>query len=142
MVAKRTNIDPPSVAPPLGPYVNAVKVEEPGAFVFVSGCIALDSAGQVVGHGDVAAQARQALTNLGACLEAAGATFKDVVKITNYVLDASTYPLVAPVRAEFLREPYPASTLVEVKGLLFPELLIEIEAIAVMGAEGSDDGKD
>ena len=72
------------------------------------------------------------MENLKLCLEAGGARFEDVVKVTNYVLDAAEYPKVAPIREEYLREPYPASTLVEVKGLLYPELLIEIEAIAVV----------
>lgn len=76
------------------------------------------------------------MENLQACLGAAGATLRDVVKITNYVLDAREYPKIAPVRAEFLKEPFPASTMVEIKGLIFPGLLIEIEAIAVIGAGG------
>lgn len=131
-MTKRSNINPGSVAPPLGPYSNVVKIEGPNALIFVAGCIGIDEQGRVVGPGDVAAQAHQALTNLGNCLEAAGASFRDVVKITNYVLNASTYPLIAPVRAQFLKEPYPASTLIEVQSLLFPGLLIEIEAVAVL----------
>jgi 2-iminobutanoate/2-iminopropanoate deaminase len=72
------------------------------------------------------------MENLRMALEAADASFDDVVKITNYVTDVSEYPKIAPVREEYLREPYPASTMVEVKGLMYPELMIEIEAIAVV----------
>lgn len=130
----RANLNPDGVAPPFGPYVHAVKISRPESLVFVSGCIALDERGGIVGPGDIAAQTRQAMLNLKACLGAAGATFTDVVKITNYVLDATDYAKIAPARAEFLSEPYPASTMVEVKGLIFPGLLIEIEAVAVVGS--------
>jgi enamine deaminase RidA (YjgF/YER057c/UK114 family) len=65
-------------------------------------------------------------------LEAAGATFADVMKITNYVTDVTEYGKIAPVREEYLKEPYPASSMVEVKGLMLPELMIEIEAIALV----------
>ena len=94
--------------------------------------MSIDDAGALVGAGDLAAQTVQAMRNVGLALAAAGATFADVVKITTYVLDATDYAKVAPVRAEYLREPYPASALIEVKGLMYPELLIEIEAIAVV----------
>lgn len=129
----RTNINPPTLAKPVGPYVHAVQVD-PGPLVFVSGCVAFDEHGNLVGPGDIAAQTRQAMLNVGACLESAGASFSDVVKITNYVLDASEYRAIATIRAEFLKEPFPASSLIEVKGLLYPGLLIEVEAIAVVGA--------
>jgi enamine deaminase RidA (YjgF/YER057c/UK114 family) len=72
------------------------------------------------------------MENLRAALEAAGGTFADVVKINGYVTDFSLYPQIAPVRAEYLTEPYPASTMVEVPALIFPELMIEIEAVAVV----------
>jgi len=138
-MTSRTNLNPPELAPPFGPYVHTVKIA-PGPFVFVSGCIALDEQGHVVGPGDIAAQTRRSMENLQVCLEAAGATLQDVVKITNYVLDAREYPKIAPVRSEFLKEPFPASTMVEVKGLIFPGLLIEVEAIAVVGAGTSEGG--
>ena len=72
------------------------------------------------------------MENLRLALDAAGATFADVVKITNYVLDADDWQQVLPVRAQYIKEPFPASTFVEVSALMFPELLIEIEAIAVV----------
>lgn len=132
----RQSLNPPGLAQPVGPYAHTVRARA-GTLVFVSGCVAFDERGQVVGIGDLEAQTRQCMENMGTCLRAAGATFADVVKITNYVLDASAYPRLAPIRERYLTAPYPASTLVEVKGLLRPELEIEIEAIAVV-----DDGAD
>jgi reactive intermediate/imine deaminase len=128
---ERQSIATDAIHPPVGPYAHAVKVKG-GSMVFISGCVALDRDGQIVGKGDIAAQCRQAMENMKALLEASGATFANVVKINNYVLDASEYPKMAPVRAEHLKEPYPASTLVEVKGLIYKDLLVEIEAIAVL----------
>lgn len=130
---ERRNFNPKGLAPPLGPYVHAVRVSG-GDMVFVSGCISTDENGRIVGPGDVAAQTRRTMENLRACLAEAGAEMSDVVKITNFVLDARDYPQIAPVRAEFLTEPFPASSMVEVKGFMFPGLLIETEAIAVIGA--------
>lgn len=127
----RTNLEPEDLAKPMGPYALGVKVTS-GTLVFVSGCVATDRDGQIVGRGDVAAQTRQLMENMKAVLASAGATFKDVVKINNYVTDASQYPKIAAIRNQYLTAPYPASTLVEVKSLLYPEFLVEIEAIAVV----------
>jgi reactive intermediate/imine deaminase len=130
-MVKRTNLEPVDVAKPVGPYALGVKVTS-GTLVFVSGCVALDTNGQIVGKGDVAAQTRKVMENMKAVLASAGATFNDVVKINNYVVDASQYPKIAPIRNQYLTPPYPASTLIEVKSLLYPEFLVEIEAIAVV----------
>ncbi|MFQ5878642.1 MAG: RidA family protein [Dehalococcoidia bacterium] len=130
-MVERVNIETDKLAQPVGPYALGVKVKG-GTLLFISGCVAFDRDGNIVGQGDIGAQCRQALANMKAVLEAAGATFANVVKITNYVTNAQDYPKMAPVRAEYLREPYPASTLVEVRSLLYPELLVEIEAIAVV----------
>ena len=120
------------MAKPVGPYAHVVTAPPGGRLVFCAGAVALDASGNVVGKGDIVAQTRQVMENLRLALEAAGATFTDVVKITNYVLDASEWPKVLPIRAECLREPYPASTFVEVRALMYPDLLIEIEAVAVV----------
>lgn len=127
----KQSLNPDGLAKPFGPFVQ-LTTAEPGRLVFVSGAVAFDEDGKVVGEGDIVAQTRQVMENLLIALEAAGAGFGDVVKITNYVTDASEYPKIAPVREEYLKEPYPASTLIEVKSLIYPELLIEIEAIAVV----------
>lgn len=127
----KTSNNPPGMSPPVGPYAHVVSAPPGGRLVFCAGAVAFDGKGNVVGEGDIVAQTRQVMENLRQALEAAGATFADVVKVTNYVTDASLWPQVLPVRAEYLSEPYPASTFVEVSALMFPELLIEIEAVAV-----------
>jgi enamine deaminase RidA (YjgF/YER057c/UK114 family) len=128
----KTSIDPAGMAAPVGPYAHVVSAPPGGRLVFCAGAVAFDEAGEIVGKGDIVAQTRQVMENLRQALAAAGAGFPDVVKVTNYVTDASQWPQVLPVRAEYLRPPYPASTFVEVKALMFPELLIEIEAVAVV----------
>jgi reactive intermediate/imine deaminase len=102
--------------------------------VFVSGCIAVDGDGRLVGGDDVVAQARQAFANVGAVLAAAGARFADVVKVTVFLTDIDDRPLVNPVRQELFGDARPASTLVEVSRLVVPGARIEVEAVAVVPA--------
>jgi 2-iminobutanoate/2-iminopropanoate deaminase len=127
-------LNPDGLPQPVGPYSNVVTIP-PGKLVFCAGQVALDANGSVVGEGDIVAQTRQVMENIRLGLEAAGAGFADVVRIVNYITDVGLFSDMAAVRREYLREPYPVSTLVEVKGLMFPELLIEIEAIAVVPEE-------
>lgn len=129
------SINPDGMATPMGPYVQVTIAPPGGKLVFCSGAVAFAPDGSIAGEGDIVAQTRQTMENLRVALEAAGATFADVVKITNYVTDVSEYAKIAPVREEYLKEPYPASTMVEVKGLMYPELKIEIEAVAVVHEE-------
>lgn len=129
----RTVINPPNLAAPLGPYSYAVKVEG-GQLLFISGCVALDAAGEIVGKGDVARQSEQVMKNLKVVIEAAGGSLSDVVKVTNYMRDANEFPKLAEVRARYLRPPYPASTMVEVSRLIHEDMLVEIEAIAMIPA--------
>lgn len=99
---------------------------------YISGQVALDANGNVIGKGDMRAQARQALTNLKAILAAGGATIADVVKLTVYVTDMSQFAKVQEVRSEFWAGlPLPASTALEIKQLVRPEFMVEIEAVAV-----------
>jgi reactive intermediate/imine deaminase len=117
-----------SVSTPPG-FSHAVRA---GGLVFVSGQVALDSAGAVVGVGDLAAQTRQAFRNLGAVLTASGTSFADVVKLTYYVRDVGSIAAIRAVRDEFVDTANPpASTLVEVSGLFLPDLLVEVEAVAL-----------
>jgi len=103
-----------------------------GGLIFVSGQVAFDSDGSIVGVDDIGAQTRQAFRNLAAVLEAAGATFADVAKLTYFVRDVEAVGVIRAVRDEFVDTANPpASTLVEVSRLIAPELLIEIEAIAI-----------
>jgi reactive intermediate/imine deaminase len=118
-----------SVNTPSG-YSHAVQA---AGLIFVSGQVALDADGSVVGSGDMAAQARQAFRNLGAVLQAAGASFADVVKLTYFVRDIESVAAIRAVRDQFVDVSNPpASTLVEVSRLFMPELLIEIEAVATV----------
>lgn len=128
----KTSINPDGMSAPVGPYAHVVSTPPGGRLVFCAGAVAYGANGQVVGEGDIVAQTHQVMENLRLALGAAGATFADVVKVTNYVTDASLWPEVLPVRAQYLREPFPVSTFVEVSALMFPELLIEIEAVAVV----------
>ena len=114
------------------PFVQAVRASG-RAMLFISGQVAIDAEGRVVGVGDAGAQARQALENLKALLEAGGATLADVVKLTQYLTDMRHFPAVQEVRAAYWAgTPLPASTTVEVTRLAREELLVEIEAIAVV----------
>jgi reactive intermediate/imine deaminase len=122
-----------TVATPAG-FSHAVRA---GGLIFVSGQVPLDETGAVVGAGDVAAQTRQVFRNLGAVLDAAGATFADVVKLTFFVRDIGAIGAIRAIRDEFVdtADP-PASSLVEVSRLFMPELLIEVEAVAVASGPG------
>lgn len=104
-----------------------------GRFVAISGQCALDASGAVVGEGDAAAQAHQVFANLERCLAAAGADFADVVKLTYFVTDVAHLPAVRDARdARFAGAPLPASSAVQVSALVRPELLVEIEAFALV----------
>ncbi|MEU0686247.1 RidA family protein [Streptomyces uncialis] len=107
-----------------------------GRFVAISGQLALDEDGKLVGAGDPAAQARQIFTNLGRCLAAAGAGFDDVVKLTYFVTDIRNLAAVREVRGDFLDPArLPASSAVQVGALVGPEFLMEIEAYAIVPEE-------
>ena len=130
---KRSN--PPTLSTPTG-YTHIVEVTGPNRTIYISGQIAFDKDGKIVGAaGDMKAQAEQVFKNLKAALDAAGATFGDVVKMNSYITDMSKAQAVRDVRAQYFKDATPASTFVEVKGLVRPELLLEIEVIAVTRAQ-------
>ena len=110
-IGRREEIRVPGMPEPISHFTNVVRA---GRLVFVSGCVASDEKGRTVGGNDATAQARQVHENLKRCLAAAGATFADVCKVTVF----------GPHR--------PASTLVEISRLVRDDLLVEIEAIAVL----------
>jgi reactive intermediate/imine deaminase len=130
MAMEKMLLHSPQLAKPAGIFSAGVKVPA-GQLIFVSGQVARNAVGETVGRNDIRAQTRQALENVKAVLEAAGATMDDIVKVTVFVTDVSHLSAIHEVRAEYFRRDYPASTLVEVKSLVSPELMIEIEAIAV-----------
>lgn len=108
-----------------------------GRLAFVSGQVALDADGRLVGAGDLAAQTRQALGNLHKILRALGADWPNVIRFGWFVLDASQVQVIRDAREEFLRpalgnRPNPASTLLQVAGLVRPEFLVEVEAVVAL----------
>lgn len=130
------HINPPTLSPPRG-YSHVVEITG-GRTIYVSGQIAVDRDGRVVGAGDFEAQTRQVFENLKAALDAAGATLDDVVKITMFVTDMSRLQTLRAVRDTYFTGAPPASSLVEVSRLVLPELMVEIEAIAVTGSPRRD----
>jgi reactive intermediate/imine deaminase len=126
---KRTN--PPTLSKPTG-YTHIVEVTGPVKTIYISGQIAFDKDGAIVGAGDMKAQAEQVFKNLQAALTSTGATFSDVVKMNTYITDMDKAPVVREVRARYFGETTPASTLVQVVHLARPELMLEIEVIAVV----------
>jgi len=127
-------INPAELSAPRG-YTHVVTARG-GRMIFVSGQVAIDKDGAIVGRGDLAAQARQAASNLKAALASADATLDDVVKMNTYVVNyrPEDYKAIAAMRREFFAaENPPASTLVGVAALAIDGLLIEIECVAVAG---------
>jgi enamine deaminase RidA (YjgF/YER057c/UK114 family) len=123
-------VHPDGVAPGNG-YSHVVSGR--GRLVLVSGQVALDEHGELVGAGDPVAQATQVFANLGRCLAAAEATFADVVKLTFFLTDAAQLPAVRAARDAVLdTQRPPASSAVVVAGLVRPEFLLEIEAYALV----------
>ena len=121
----------PKISLSRGIMSHGVKVPA-GNLVFVSGQVARNVHGELVGKGDIKAQTRQALENVKDVLEVAGATMDDVVKVTVFVTNVvEHYTQIHEARAEYWKTDYPASTMVEVRSLVSPDMLIEIEAIAV-----------
>jgi reactive intermediate/imine deaminase len=125
----KQEIAPANIRKPSGPFAAGIRK---GRVVFVSGQVAVDEQGRTVGKGDIGAQTRQVLTNIGKVLEAGGATFADVCKVTVFVTDLDNLQALQAVRPDFFDEPYPASTLVKVAQLINPDWLVEIEAIAIV----------
>ena len=105
---------------------------EGGRLLYVSGQVAWDASGAIVGKGDVRAQARQTFENLRQVLRAAGGDLKDLMKITTYITKIEDVPAVAEGRAEVFQGELPASTLIVVKSLFHPDFLIEVEGVAAV----------
>lgn len=123
-------INPASMAPPTG-YSYAVKKR--GTPVFISGQVGLTADGRLAGEGDIGAQTEQAFQNLRTVVEACGGSMDDVVKITVFVTDATFRPTVAAARQRyFTAGEYPASTYLVVSALAVPQLLVEVEAVAMI----------
>lgn len=122
---KRQEFMVEGLMPPISHYCDAVRW---GDLLFVSGVAPVDAKGKVVSD-DPAAQTRQIFLNMKAILDAAGASFADVLKVTVYLTDVEDRKKINPVRQEFFGAARPASTLIGVKALAIPEMKVEIEAV-------------
>lgn len=122
-----------SLGPAISHYTDAVRF---GDLVFISGVVAFDADGAVVGKGDAVAQTEKIFENMGRILERVGCGFADVLSVTVFVTDIADRPRINPVRERVFGAARPASTLVEVSRLVHPDLRVEINAVAGIPSSG------
>ncbi len=116
-------------AKPVANYKMATRMEG-GRLLYIAGQVAWDPSGNIVGKGDVRAQARQVFENLRGVLQAAGGDLSSLMKITTYITRIENFPAVAEARSAVFQGELPASTLIVVKSLFHPDFLIEVEGVA------------
>ena len=125
---------PPQLSKPVG-YSHVAEITS-GKIIYISGQVAIDASGTIVGKGDYPAQLQQVFANLNTALEAAGGSFKNVVKLNYYIVntvDRSQFFAYREVRDKYVDTANPpAATVVIVSGLFHPDFLVEIEAVAVV----------
>ena len=130
MTSQREEFRVAGLGEPISHYTDAVRH---GNLLFISGCGPFDEENRIVGGDDAAQQCRQVLKNIDKILVAANATFADVLKVTVYLTDVGDRTVINPVRKEFFGQTRPASTLIAVAALAFPEMKVEIDAVAALG---------
>src|SRR5919112_152382 len=121
-----------AIRKPIGVFSQATVIEAKGRLVFISGMTARRPDGSIAGVGDIEVQTRQVCENIKAAVEAAGGTMDDICRVDVYIRNMEQFPGIHKVRAEYFKEPLPASTMVEVTKMTSPDALIEINAIAVI----------
>jgi enamine deaminase RidA (YjgF/YER057c/UK114 family) len=126
----RTVIQPKGLWDPRPRFAHVVKI---GKQIYIAGQTSVDDKGNLVGKGDIEAQTRQVFKNLQKCLEAAGASFDQVVKLNVYSTNLDAHlPTIMKVRMEYFPKEPVASTTIQIPRLVSPDWLVEIEAIAVL----------
>ncbi|MDM8010464.1 MAG: RidA family protein [Parasphingorhabdus sp.] len=115
---------------PLAPYAISPGWQV-GNVIFFSGQAAINEQGEVVGPGDFDAQLQQVFHNIDRLLHAAGSSRDQIVKVTIYLTDMGNFPKIVQARKVYFQYPYPADTVVEVRALALPDLMVEIDVIAV-----------
>jgi 2-iminobutanoate/2-iminopropanoate deaminase len=136
VTAKYERMNPPGLATiKRGGYVTMAQVtsvENGSKIIYLSGQVSRDTKGKIVGAGDMRAQITQVGECVAAGLKAAGATFANVVKTQTFVTDMPEYLKHADLRAKYFCNPIAASTTIEIKGLVHPDLMLEVDVIAVV----------
>jgi 2-iminobutanoate/2-iminopropanoate deaminase len=117
---------------PLAPYAIAPGWRV-GDLLFLSGQAAIDERGAIVGAGDFDAQLAQTFANIDRVLAAGGSDRRGIVKVTIYLTDMANFPKIVVARRRYFSPPWPADTIVEVRALALPELMVEIDVVAVAG---------
>lgn len=127
----KTTLNPNGMAVPRGSY-SFVNIAQPGRMVFIAGQTASDHDGTVFGVGDARAQTRFILGKIKHCVEAAGATLNDIVALSIFTTDVRYHRDINETRREVLGANFPTSTMVQVVALARPELILEVNATAVI----------